>query len=211
MLMHIDHFRPSSTSCSVTRSGGTDPGTRGARGREDPSRARIFAVVDTFDAMTSDRPYRKALSIRAARDEVRRVAGTQFDPRVAETFLAIPEDSWVEIRERRRTRPRSARGAPREPPRRHLIPGCVRASRAEEAFLRQCPRSPDRDDPVPGRTWSTTPGSSGSPSESGVPPVEMGLGQSVTNHCSPRCPCRPMPFRAFPRGTARAANSSRIA
>ena len=72
----------------------------GKRGEEIPLGARIFAVVDTFDAMTSDRPYRKALSIEAACDEIRRCTGTQFDPRVAEAFLAIPADKWRAIRER---------------------------------------------------------------------------------------------------------------
>jgi HD-GYP domain-containing protein (c-di-GMP phosphodiesterase class II) len=57
-------------------------------------------VVDTFDAMTSDRPYRPAMTIGAATGEVRRYSGRQFDPRVAEAFLAIPFGAWEEIRER---------------------------------------------------------------------------------------------------------------
>jgi len=72
----------------------------GLRGEAIPLGARIFAVVDTFDAMTSDRPYRAALSIEEARAEVRKFAGSQFDPRVAEAFLAIPADAWSDIRDR---------------------------------------------------------------------------------------------------------------
>jgi len=73
---------------------------QGLRGESIPLGARIFAVVDTFDAMTSDRPYRAALSAQAARDEIRRCAGTQFDPRVAQAFLDIAEATWEEIRQR---------------------------------------------------------------------------------------------------------------
>lgn len=60
--------------------------------------ARIFAVVDTFDAMTSDRPYRKALSYRIAREEIIRFSGRQFDPRIVQIFLKIPEEKWLETR-----------------------------------------------------------------------------------------------------------------
>jgi HD-GYP domain-containing protein (c-di-GMP phosphodiesterase class II) len=73
---------------------------RGLEGDSIPLGARIFAVVDTFDAMTSDRPYRAALSIDAAREEIRVWSGRQFDPRVVEAFLGIEEDSWREIRQR---------------------------------------------------------------------------------------------------------------
>jgi putative nucleotidyltransferase with HDIG domain len=69
----------------------------GLAGLDIPLGARIFAVVDTLDAMTSDRPYRKALSFQAAFKEVRACAGTQFDPRVADAFLSIPPDAWQEI------------------------------------------------------------------------------------------------------------------
>ena len=69
----------------------------GLAGTDIPLGARIFAVVDTLDAMTSDRPYRKALSFDAALQEIRSGAGTQFDPQVAEAFLAIPKDAWLAI------------------------------------------------------------------------------------------------------------------
>jgi len=52
-----------------------------------PISARIFSVADTFDAMTSTRPYRKALSLDVAREEIVRCAGSQFDPEVVDAFL----------------------------------------------------------------------------------------------------------------------------
>ncbi|MEE8412210.1 MAG: HD domain-containing phosphohydrolase [Acidobacteriota bacterium] len=73
---------------------------RGLKGEEIPRGARVFAVVDTFDAMTSDRPYRKALSIDDACNEIKEWSGRQFDPAVAEAFLSLPADSWREVRER---------------------------------------------------------------------------------------------------------------
>ncbi len=62
----------------------------GLRGKDIPLGARIFSVVDCVDAMTYDRPYRKAVSIEAARAEIARCAGTQFDPLVVERFLELP-------------------------------------------------------------------------------------------------------------------------
>ncbi len=70
---------------------------RGLKGEQIPLGARIFAVADTLDAMISDRPYRKALPISAARDEIRRFSGTQFDPQVVKIFLAQPEQLWREL------------------------------------------------------------------------------------------------------------------
>jgi response regulator RpfG family c-di-GMP phosphodiesterase len=66
-------------------------------GMEIPLGARIFAIVDTMDAMTSDRPYRKALSFETALREIRACSGTQFDPHIAEAFLRIPLESWISI------------------------------------------------------------------------------------------------------------------
>ena len=60
-------------------------------GTEVPLEARIMAVVDSYDAMTSDRPYRAALSPELAVEEIERCAGTQFDPDVAAAFLAAWE------------------------------------------------------------------------------------------------------------------------
>jgi putative nucleotidyltransferase with HDIG domain len=59
--------------------------------------ARIFVLADTFDAMTSDRPYRAALTSEAARDEIIRCSGTQFDPRCVQAFL-LAWERIVEIR-----------------------------------------------------------------------------------------------------------------
>jgi len=68
------------------------------RGREIPVGSRIFAVADTLDAITSDRPYRRARSFDAAREEILRCSGTQFDPSVVEIFLKIPNELWHELR-----------------------------------------------------------------------------------------------------------------
>ena len=78
---------------------------QGLKGDEIPLGARIFAVADTLDAMTSDRPYRKALTFSDARDEITRESGRQFDPEVVKTFLAIPEEMLrgVILGEKRRT------------------------------------------------------------------------------------------------------------
>jgi HD-GYP domain-containing protein (c-di-GMP phosphodiesterase class II) len=56
-------------------------------GTEIPLAARILAVADAFDAMTSERPYRQAMSREEALDELKRCVGTQFDPVVAAAFL----------------------------------------------------------------------------------------------------------------------------
>ena len=71
---------------------------QGLMGDEIPLGARIFAVADTLDAMTSDRPYRRAVSFAAAREEIRRQSGRQFEPQVVEAFFSLPEHIWGEIR-----------------------------------------------------------------------------------------------------------------
>jgi HD-GYP domain-containing protein (c-di-GMP phosphodiesterase class II) len=63
----------------------------GLRGQEIPLGARIFAVADTYDAMTSTRPYRDALSHQEALDEIIAHAGTQFDPYVVQAFIELFE------------------------------------------------------------------------------------------------------------------------
>jgi putative nucleotidyltransferase with HDIG domain len=62
---------------------------RGLAGDAIPLGARIFAIADTLDAITSDRPYRKGAPLDKARDEIRRFAGSQFDPACAEAFLSL--------------------------------------------------------------------------------------------------------------------------
>ncbi len=59
------------------------------KGEEIPLVSRIIAVADTYDAMTSDRPYRKRRSHREAIEEIKRTSGTKLDPRVAEAFLEV--------------------------------------------------------------------------------------------------------------------------
>jgi len=61
---------------------------RGLAGERIPLGARLFALIDTLDAMTSDRPYRRAASFDDARTEIARMRGTQFDPLAVEAFLA---------------------------------------------------------------------------------------------------------------------------
>src|SRR6266571_2252988 len=71
---------------------------RGLKAEEIPVGARIFAVADTFDAMTSDRPYRRALPFAASREVIERGAGKQYDAHVARVFLSTPDETWQEIR-----------------------------------------------------------------------------------------------------------------
>ncbi len=61
---------------------------RGLRGEQICLGARLFAVIDTLDAITSDRPYRKALPFDQARAEIIKMSGTQFDPLAVQAFLA---------------------------------------------------------------------------------------------------------------------------
>ncbi|MBI1886869.1 MAG: HD-GYP domain-containing protein [Nitrosomonadales bacterium] len=61
---------------------------RGLCGQQIPLGARLFALIDTLDAMTSDRSYRKALSFDQARAEIVKMSGTQFDPAAVQAFLA---------------------------------------------------------------------------------------------------------------------------
>ena len=71
---------------------------RGLKAEEIPVGARIFAVADTFDAMTSDRPYRRALPFEASREVIERGAGKQYDSQIARVFLSIADETWKVIR-----------------------------------------------------------------------------------------------------------------
>jgi len=71
----------------------------GLRGEAIPLGARIFAVADAFDAMTFDRPYSAAISLEAARQEIARCSGEQFDPGVVEAFLNLPIELLQTIRD----------------------------------------------------------------------------------------------------------------
>ena len=70
----------------------------GLRGEEIDLNARIFAVADAFDAMISDRVYRRGRTYEAAAEELNKWAGSQFDPRVVEAFHHIPREDWDELR-----------------------------------------------------------------------------------------------------------------
>lgn len=101
MLEHIGFLGPALdiVLCHQERFDGSGY-PRCMRSTEIPLGARIFAVVDTFDAMTSDRPYRAALSVEVAREEIRRCSGKQFDPQVVGAFLGIDAGVWHTIRDR---------------------------------------------------------------------------------------------------------------
>ena len=71
---------------------------RGLKGDEIPLGARIFSVADTLDAITSDRPYRPAQSLTAAKEEIQRWSGRQFDPQVVTVFASMPENIWQDLR-----------------------------------------------------------------------------------------------------------------
>jgi putative nucleotidyltransferase with HDIG domain len=70
---------------------------QGLKGAEIPLGARIFAIADTLDAMTSDRPYRSALSFEEASEEIRRGSGSRFDSHVASIFLRFEINSWKDL------------------------------------------------------------------------------------------------------------------
>ena len=72
---------------------------RGLRGEQIPRGARIISIANAFDAILSDWPYRNALPMLHGLEEIRHCAGTQFDPKIVEVFLSIPENHWIELRE----------------------------------------------------------------------------------------------------------------
>ena len=71
---------------------------RGLKGDAIPLGARIFAVADTLDAITSDRPYRRAQTVSAAREEILRWSGRQFDPTIVRIFVSMPDSIWEGLR-----------------------------------------------------------------------------------------------------------------
>ena len=71
----------------------------GLKGDEIPFLARIAAVADTFDAMTSKRSYRNALDLQFVKEEIQRCKGTQFDPQIADVFLDILDNNFEKIKE----------------------------------------------------------------------------------------------------------------
>jgi HD-GYP domain-containing protein (c-di-GMP phosphodiesterase class II) len=71
---------------------------REQKGEEITLGARIFMIADTFDALTSDRVYRKGCTYEEAREIIDNESGKQFDPKAVEAFLSVPPEEWVAIR-----------------------------------------------------------------------------------------------------------------
>ena len=71
---------------------------RGLKGEEIPLGARIFSIADTLDAIRTDRPYRAGRPLSVAKEEIKVWAGRQFDPKIVEVFLAMPENIWEDLR-----------------------------------------------------------------------------------------------------------------
>jgi putative nucleotidyltransferase with HDIG domain len=71
---------------------------RNLKGEQIPLGARIFSVADTFDAITSDRPYRIKQTLQAARAEIEKWSGRQFDPEIVRVFLQMPDNIWDDLR-----------------------------------------------------------------------------------------------------------------
>jgi len=69
----------------------------GLRGDEIPLPGRIVAIADVFDALTHDRPYKRALPLEMALDEVRSLRGSQFDPRVVDAFNTLPHEELLDL------------------------------------------------------------------------------------------------------------------
>jgi PAS domain S-box-containing protein/putative nucleotidyltransferase with HDIG domain len=94
MLKNIEYLRPALDIpyCHHERWNGTGY-PRGLKGEEIPLAARIFAVVDVWDALTSERPYRPAWSKEKTREYIRSLAGIYFDPKVVEVFLKMNLES----------------------------------------------------------------------------------------------------------------------
>jgi len=85
----------------------------GLRGEEIDLNARIFAVADAFDAMVSDRVYRRGRPYEEAAAELDKFAGSQFDPTVVEAFHRVPPGEWASLRARTPTRPAERRARAR--------------------------------------------------------------------------------------------------
>jgi len=78
---------------------------RGLQGEAISLGARIFSIADALDAITSDRPYRRASSFAYARERIRGLSAQHFDPRIVDIFLNIPEGTWPAIAKNQRQVP----------------------------------------------------------------------------------------------------------
>lgn len=98
MLSPIEYLRPALDIpyCHHERWDGTGY-PRGLRGEEIPLAARLFAVVDVWDALRTDRPYRKGWSEEQVREYIRSQSGTHFDPHAVELFFSAVDEAMVEM------------------------------------------------------------------------------------------------------------------
>jgi HD-GYP domain-containing protein (c-di-GMP phosphodiesterase class II) len=87
LLPELRHLTPIVRACQEHWDGGGYP--LGIGGEQIPLAARIISVADAFHAMTSDRPYRRAMPLSAAATELRRCAGSQFEPYSVAALLAV--------------------------------------------------------------------------------------------------------------------------
>src|SRR5690348_7350506 len=109
---------------------------RGLKGEEIPLGARIFSIADTLDVITSDRPDHPVLTLTAAREEIQRWSGRQFDPYIVKIFMDIPPNVWDDLRREIDTRtdpdPPAAPACARQRPRPNSQSGAARAVYEEE-------------------------------------------------------------------------------
>jgi response regulator RpfG family c-di-GMP phosphodiesterase len=99
LLQRVDYLRPASAIVLQHQESWDGSGyPNRLKGTDIVIGARIFHVVDTLDAITSDRPYRRSRPFLDARKEIARCRGTQFDPAVVDAFLAVPPEDWERIR-----------------------------------------------------------------------------------------------------------------
>ena len=99
LLQRVDYLRPASSIVLQHQEKWDGTGyPAGLKGDGIAVGARVFHVVDTLDAITSDRPYRRARPFADAREEIVRCSGTQFDPAIVEAFLSVPAEEWERIR-----------------------------------------------------------------------------------------------------------------
>jgi HD-GYP domain-containing protein (c-di-GMP phosphodiesterase class II) len=103
---------------------------------EIPVEARILAVADAYEAMTADRPYRRALPAEVAQEELRRNAGGQFDPAIVDAFLGVLADGGVAA-----APPVAGRRGPRVAPSRRRSGGRRASSRSAARRTRRTGRS----------------------------------------------------------------------
>jgi response regulator RpfG family c-di-GMP phosphodiesterase len=99
LLQRVDYLKPASAIVLQHQEKWDGSGyPKRLKGTEIVIGARIFHVVDTLDAITSDRPYRRSRPFQEARNEIVRCRGSQFDPQVVDAFMAVPPEDWERIR-----------------------------------------------------------------------------------------------------------------